>query len=41
MDYLEYTEQARTEKQNYKSHLRGNVYCIVTEGRICMDIRQY
>ena len=26
VDYLEYAEQARTEKQNYKSHLRGNVY---------------
>ena len=25
MDYLEYADQARTEKQNYKSHLRGNV----------------
>ena len=41
MDYLEYAEQARTEKQNYKSHLRVNVYCTVTEGRACMDIRQY
>ena len=41
MDYLEYADQARTEKQNYKSHLRGNVYCTVTEGRACLDIRQY
>ena len=30
--YLEYADQARTEKQNYKSHLGGNVYCTITEG---------
>ena len=41
MDYLEYADQARTEKQNYKSHLGGNVYCTITEGSACMDIRQY
>ena len=41
MDYLEYTDQARTEEQNYKSHLGGNVYCIITEGSAHMDIRQY
>ena len=41
MDYLEYANQARTEKQNYKSHLGGNVYCTITEGSACMDIRQY
>ena len=26
---------------NYKSHLGGNVYCTITEGSACMDIRQY
>ena len=41
MDYLEYADQARTEKQNYKSHLEGNVYCTITKGSACMDIRQY
>ena len=41
LDYLEYADQARTEKQNYKSHLGGNVYCTITEGSACMDIRQY
>ena len=41
LDYLEYADQARTEKQNYKSHLGGNVYCTITEGSTCMDIRQY
>ena len=41
MDYLEYADQARTEKQNYKSHLGVNVYCTITEGSACMDIRQY
>ena len=41
MDYLEYADQARTEKQNYKSHLGGNVYCTITEGSTYMDIRQY
>ena len=41
MDYLEYADQARTEKQNYKSHLGGNIYCTITEGSTCMDIRQY
>ena len=41
MDYLEYADQARTEKQNYKSHLGGNVYCTIAEGSACMDIRQY
>ena len=41
VDYLEYADQARTEKQNYKSHLAGNVYCTITEGSACMDIRQY
>ena len=37
MDYLEYADQVRTEKQNYKSHLGGNVYCTITEGSACMD----
>ena len=41
VDYLEYADQARTEKQNYKSHLGGNIYCTITEGSACMDIRQY
>ena len=41
MDNLEYADQARTEKQNYKSHLGGNVYCTITEGSACIDIRQY
>ena len=41
VDYLEYADQARTENQNYKSHLGGNVYCTITEGITCMDIRQY
>ena len=41
VDYLEYADQGRTEKQNYKSHLGGNVYCTITEGSACMDIRQY
>ena len=41
VDYLEYSDQARTEKQNYKSHLEGNVYCTITKGSACMDIRQY
>ena len=41
VDYLEYTDQARTEKLNYKSHLGGNIYCTITEGSTCMDIRQY
>ena len=25
----------------YKSHLGGNIYCTITEGSACMDIRQY
>ena len=41
VDYLEFADQARTAKQNYKSHLGGNVYCTITEGSPCMDIRQY
>ena len=41
MDYLEYSDQARTEKQNYKSHLERNVYCTIKEGSACMDISQY
>ena len=41
VDYLDHADQARTEKQNYKSHLGGNVYCTITEGSACMDIRQY
>ena len=41
VDYLEYADQVKTEKQNYKSHLGGNVYCTITEGSACMDIRQY
>ena len=41
VDYLEYADQARTEKQNYKSHLGGNVCCTITEGSACMNIRQY
>ena len=41
VDHLEYVDQALTAKKNYKSHLSGNVYCIVTEGRSCITIRQY
>ena len=41
VDYLEYADQARPEKQNYKSHLGGNVYCTITGGSACMDVRQY
>lgn len=41
VDYLEYADQALTDKKNYTSHLGGNVYCTVTEGSTCMNIRQY
>ena len=41
MDYQVYLHQALRYKKNYKSHLRGNVNCTVTEGMACMDIRQY
>ena len=41
IDYLEYADQSRTEKQNHKSHLGGKVYCTITKGTACMDIRQY
>ena len=41
VNYLVYADQAMTEKQNYMSHLGGNVYCTVTAGSTCMDVRQY
>ena len=41
VEHLEYDDQVRAEKKNYTSHLGGNVYCTVTEGSPCMDIRQY
>ena len=33
-------DQARTEKQKYKSHLGGNIYCTLTEGSLG-GLRQY
>ena len=39
IDYFEYADQARTEKQKYKSHLGGKIYCTLTEGSSCMNIR--
>ena len=41
VDYLEHADQARAEKKTYMGHLGGNVYCTVTEGSSCMDIRQF
>ena len=41
IDYFEKDDQARIKKQNNKSHLRGKVYCTVTKGSVCMDIRQH
>ena len=41
MDSLKYADQARAEKKPYMGHLGGNVYCTVTEGSSCMDIRQF
>ena len=41
VDYAEYLDQGLRFKKNYKSHLGWNVYCTVTEGMACMDIRQY
>ena len=41
VDSLEYADQARAEKKPYMGHLGGNVYCTVTEGSSCMDIRQF
>ena len=40
VDSLEYADQVRAWKKPYMGHLGGNVYCIVTEGSSCMDIRQ-
>ena len=39
VDSLEYADQARAEKKPYMGPLGGNVYCSVTEGSACMDIR--
>ena len=41
VDSLEYADQARAEKNPIWDHLGGNVYCTVTEGSLCMDIRQF
>ena len=38
VNYLEYLDQALT-KNNYNNLLGGNVYCTVTEGMVCMNIR--
>ena len=41
VDSLEHADQARAEKKNYMGHLGENVYCTVTEGSSCMNIRQF
>ena len=41
VDSLENAYQARAEKKHYMGHLGGNVYCTVTEGSSCIDIRQW
>ena len=41
VDYIEYLDQALAAKQEYGSHLGGNVYCTVTKGSGCVNIRQY
>ena len=41
VDYIEYLDQALADKTAYSNHLGGNVYCTVTEGSGCVDIRQY
>ena len=41
VDSLEYADQARAEKKPYMGHLGGNVYCTVSEGSSCMDIKQF
>ena len=41
VDSLKYADQARAEKKTYMGHLKGNVYCTVTEGSWCMDIRHW
>ena len=40
-DSTEEVDQAQTDKRAYQSHIGGNVYCTVTEGSGCVDIRQY
>ena len=37
--YLEYLDQAETDKKNYNSLIGGNIYCMVTEGTAFMGIR--
>lgn len=41
VDHLEFVDQALADKTNFKRHLGGNVYCTVTEGSGCVNIRQF
>ena len=41
VDAIEYLDQTLEDKETYSNHMGGNVYCTVTEGSHCVDIRQY
>ena len=41
VNQLEFSENALHEKKSYGNHIGGNVYCIVTENSVCVNIRQY
>ena len=41
IDNIDSLDQALKDNHSYDNHLGGNVYCTVTEGSLCVDIRQY
>ena len=41
VDSVECLDGALADKREYETHLGGNVYCSVSEGSQCVDIRQY
>jgi hypothetical protein len=41
VDQLEYVDRALQNKQSYRTHVGGNVYCNITDNSVCVDIRQY
>ena len=41
VNYVEHVDRALEDKEAYRGHLGGNVYCTSGEGSKCVDLRQY
>ena len=41
VDQMEYVDKALVNKQSFRYHLGGNVFCKIDENSTCVDIRQF